>query len=94
MSFNKKHQNKHKSKFSKQNTISESSSKKNIKYYLLFIILIFTFFIFSETLNNEFVNWDDDVYVTSNNYITDLSFDGIKKIFLSYTSLKSQLLIC
>jgi len=85
MSFNKKHQNKNITKISKKKTISETNSKINIKYFLLFAILIFTFFIFSKTLNNEFVNWDDDVYVTGNNYITDLSFDGIKKIFLSYT---------
>lgn len=39
--------------------------------------------LFYNTLFNGFTNWDDEVYLHSNPYIRDLSFEGIKAIFTS-----------
>ena len=52
--------------------------------YMLAGILILTFIVFANVLSNEFVEWDDDVYILTNNYIKDLSWHGIKTIFSVY----------
>jgi len=41
-------------------------------------ILAVTFVVFLPSLNNDFVNWDDHLYVAENSQIYDLSPDGIK----------------
>jgi tetratricopeptide (TPR) repeat protein len=45
------------------------------------LILLFTSIIFSPSLKNDFVNWDDDVNLTKNENLRDLSFENIKRIF-------------
>ncbi len=45
------------------------------------LIIIITFFSFFNCLKNGFVSWDDDIYVTNNPLIRDLSLKGIIKIF-------------
>ena len=39
------------------------------------------FILFSPALENEFTNWDDNVYVTENKAIRELSLPNIWKIF-------------
>jgi len=51
------------------------------KYFILTTILFLTIIVFSNSINNEFVAWDDNEYITENNLIKDLSFHGIKNIF-------------
>lgn len=58
---------------------------KNFKIIILVtLILIVTFGAFSPCLKNNFVNWDDDLYVTENTVIQDFSFHSVKKIFTSF----------
>jgi tetratricopeptide (TPR) repeat protein len=47
----------------------------------LFIILLITSVLFYQTLQHEFVNWDDATYIQNNELIKDLSIKGIKKNF-------------
>jgi len=68
----------------KQNNISKKNSFSS-KYLLLTGIVVLTIFVFSTAVNNDFINWDDEVYVTANNYIKDFSLNGITKIFSSYS---------
>lgn len=54
--------------------------------YLLAIILL-TGIVFSNSLKNDFINeLDDDVYVTDNQRIGDLSGPGLKNIFSSFVA--------
>lgn len=52
----------------------------------LLTILIVTFIAFIPCLDNSFVNWDDNVYVTENPLITGLSPQKLKILFSSYCS--------
>ena len=47
-------------------------------------VAFITFIVFLPSLNNGFVNWDDDVYVSSNNTIRSLSPDSLKQMFRFY----------
>ncbi len=48
------------------------------------IILTITFGIYSNSLNNEFINyWDDNTYVTGNDLIKSLKIENLKLIFTS-----------
>ena len=53
---------------------------------IISICLIFTitFVSFFPSLKNDFVNWDDDKYVTENPMIRDLSWKSIKAFFNSF----------
>jgi len=50
----------------------------------IFLILIITFIAFYPSLRNDFTNWDDNMYVTHNELIRDLSWQNIQKIFTSF----------
>ncbi len=49
--------------------------------YTWIIAIIITIIAFYPTLNNGWVNWDDDAYVLQNNLLTKLDLNGIKAIF-------------
>jgi protein O-mannosyl-transferase len=51
-------------------------------YLISFLIL--TFLTYLPSLNNQFTNWDDPIYVLNNPVIKDFSFENIKKIFSEY----------
>lgn len=55
--------------------------KRHIIPVALFAVLIITFLSFYPCLCNGFTLWDDDRFVTENNLIRDLSFQGIARIF-------------
>ncbi len=51
------------------------------KTLIILVISIVTFFCFRESLNNQFTNWDDDYYVTNNQYIRAFTPHNLKVIF-------------
>lgn len=53
-----------------------------MKFGLLLIVLIATFFCYKYTLKNQFTNWDDGLYVETNPYIKNLTWDNMKMILL------------
>ena len=59
-----------------------TSSKTRQKYFIpLLIILILTAFIYSRSINNGFVNWDDDKVVVENSDIRAVSLQNIGSFF-------------
>lgn len=54
---------------------------KNLNIIWICILIIVTFFLYFPGLNNEFVNWDDNVYVTGNKLIQNISKENITIIF-------------
>ena len=56
---------------------------KNILLYLLIIVGI-TAAVYSNSLKNDFANWDDDEQIIKNTDIKSLSIESVKKIFTSY----------
>ena len=57
---------------------------KRLNLYIVIIILIGTALVYSRTLQNDFLTWDDDIHVTNNPDIQSLSLHNIKTIFSSY----------
>ncbi|MCH8904171.1 MAG: hypothetical protein IIA45_09690, partial [Bacteroidetes bacterium] len=55
-------------------------STNRIVFYLLLLVAI-TAIVLSPSVNNDFVNFDDHVYVLKNEIITNTTSDGIKTIF-------------
>jgi len=76
----------------KKNIVKKNYIKKNIHppesnygklakdYIWLALIVIFTLILFSGTLKNKFVNWDDDTYIHKNTSIQQLNVENLKKI--------------
>jgi len=48
------------------------------------LIALVTLLSFFSSLDNNFVNWDDDRYVTENPLVKDLSWERIQSIFSSF----------
>ncbi len=69
------------------------TKKKSKILVLIFTILAVTFISYYPSLNNGFVNFDDDRYVYRNPMIRDLSWNGVGRIFTSvnYTVLYTPL---
>ncbi len=64
------------------NHISFAKINKNNYIIAFFVIVAITFGIYSNSLNNEFIDyWDDHIYVTGNELVKSLSFNNIKLIF-------------
>lgn len=74
-----------KQKEKKRDTILQNSNKSTRTeiYLVIFCIISITSLTFSPTTKNGFTNWDDDIYVTQNPLIKELSPQGILKIFSS-----------
>jgi tetratricopeptide (TPR) repeat protein len=53
-----------------------------LKYGLLCLIAAVTFLCYSPTLQNQFTNWDDNVYLIDNPYIKNLTADNLKMLLL------------
>ncbi len=51
-----------------------------IKWVLLALMVV-TFITFLPSINNDFVNWDDQDYVTESPYVAKLNPDGVKTMF-------------
>ncbi|MBU0763853.1 MAG: hypothetical protein KJ607_03355, partial [Bacteroidetes bacterium] len=52
-----------------------------IRIYLIFIILIITSLAYSSAIYNDFVNFDDSLYVYKNYDIQNFNWNGLKKMF-------------
>lgn len=71
-------------KKNKQNTqkkVAVESSTMLFRKFLIAVVILYTAVLFYPVFNHEFTNWDDLQYITQNELIRDLSFDGIIKIF-------------
>jgi hypothetical protein len=58
--------------------------RKNFKYYLAGSIALITFLVYLTALRNDFVNWDDDIYVYENPYIRSLNPAFFKWAFFNF----------
>jgi len=54
------------------------------KHLLLFFILLFTALIYLNSINNKFVNYDDEHYIQNNDAIKSLSFGSIQQMFTTF----------
>jgi len=57
--------------------------KKYSKFIFPALVLIITLIVYSTAINNDFVNWDDDRYVTGNSNL-ELNWQNIKLYFSDY----------
>lgn len=57
--------------------------EKRNPFYII-AVLVITFVVFIPSLNNDFVNWDDDVNILENNYVRELNGENVKKIFTTH----------
>src|SRR4051812_32544281 len=48
---------------------------------ILTLLVIYTFGLFAKVMNYQFVNWDDNSYITGNLLIRNFSWAGFKDIF-------------
>lgn len=56
---------------------------KKVIIILVFLVLAITGFVFNPALQNDFTNWDDQIYVTQNKELKNYSWEGIKHIYSS-----------
>lgn len=56
-------------------------NRKRYTWGVLAGILLIVFFAYSPSLNNQFVNWDDDAHLLSNPFIRSLDARGLRDIF-------------
>jgi hypothetical protein len=49
--------------------------------WAIYVVLVFTAFLYSRALNNGITYMDDDYYILNNPYLRDFSLKGIKAIF-------------
>ena len=57
--------------------------KNKFTLFYIFIILLITFIVYSESLFNGFINLDDTGYIIYDNAIKHFTLNGIAKIFTS-----------
>lgn len=57
-----------------------SADSKELKYGIIAGILILTFWCYHYSLHNQFLNWDDGLYVFGNKYLKNLSWGNVKMI--------------
>ena len=70
-------------KIKKQKPQLKQNKKSDFNKTIFFasIILAITAIVYSNTLHNDFTNWDDDIYLFGNNFIKDLGHGGLYNIF-------------
>ncbi len=62
----------------------KTKNKKNYTLVYLAVIVVLTYLAYSNSFKGEFLNWDDNVYITNSELITDFSSDGIQKMLTEY----------
>jgi tetratricopeptide (TPR) repeat protein len=70
-----------KAETSSKNNVIEPKKESKAKDYWIWIVLLITFIAFLPSLQNGFVNWDDDVNVLQNKDILALDLPHLKAIF-------------
>jgi len=63
---------------------NKKQSVRDLSVFFLAAILLLTLFIYSKSIQNDFVTWDDPEYVTDNALIKDFSIHGVKNLFTSF----------
>ena len=66
---------------SKKKQIKEP--KQGLHYLYLVIIIVTAIIAYIPSLNNDFVNWDDIIYVMNNDMIKSITFENFSKIWSS-----------
>ena len=61
-----------------------SPETKNFRYYLAGVISLIAVLVYLSSLNNQFVNWDDDRYIIKNPHIHPLNFDLFRWAFSEF----------
>jgi tetratricopeptide (TPR) repeat protein len=61
----------------------KAEPQKSGNIFPVILLLIITFFCYSNSLNNEFTNWDDPGYVLDNTLIKKLDAQHLKDIFIT-----------
>lgn len=66
--------------------IKKKNSKLTDNRWLIggIVIVLFTFILFSPSINYEFVNWDDDVNILENSSVKKLDAEHVKQIFTEH----------
>jgi protein O-mannosyl-transferase len=65
-----------------ESTINEVDSiNVNYKWFFLAAIILVTLIVYSPVYKNNFLNWDDDTFVSNNPDIRNLKFDNLKTFF-------------
>jgi len=68
--------------------IKQGLPNKNYYYFLLLLpVLFFTFWAYTPTLDNHFLSWDDQYYVTNNPYIQQPTLESLKTLANQVVSL-------
>ena len=63
-------------------SVSDAIREKRRTVYIAFVLTIITAVVYSGVFKNDFINFDDNVYVTSNTHIQQgLSWEGVKWAF-------------
>jgi len=66
--------------------MNKSRSPVNLKIILLIVsICALTLWAYGPSLNNDFINWDDPVYLLFNPVVQELSFSNLREIFLTFS---------
>lgn len=55
--------------------------------YIVLLLVILTALVYSSAVNNDFTNWDDNNYITSNPHIKDFSKEGLNYLLTERTGL-------
>ncbi len=56
-------------------------------YLLTGLVVILTIVAYSTAINNDFTNWDDNVYIVNNKHIKDFSWEAVRHIVTKRTGL-------
>ncbi len=67
----------------RENDFQANISLKKYSKYLPWIIIFVTIIVYYNSINNDFLNWDDDRYVTGNQYLA-LTWENIKYFFSNF----------
>lgn len=59
-------------------------TRQGLHYLFLFVIVIIAMIAYIPSLNNDFVNWDDIIYVMNNDMIRSISIENFSKIWTSF----------
>jgi tetratricopeptide (TPR) repeat protein len=66
---------------SKEHSIDSQKANK-LLWQLPLCIAVITFLCYSYSLHNQFTNWDDERFITDNNFIRSFSSDNVKAMLL------------
>ena len=73
---------------SSQNSIGNKNSiakqSRQIIWFVCLVIFLVTFLVYTPALNNDFVNWDDSLYIVENTHIRSLNFEALYWMFTTF----------